>query len=113
MIVIYDCSPEDFDKHNIFHGNCPVVNGCDTPISSVIVNAQNGSRYLFTVFPRNARPSSGMGNDPFVDAAEYTSFPLPGTGKREGGEKTQSLHHFPSHLGTGLGSNPHDNVNLC
>jgi len=37
---------EDFDKHNIFHGNCPVVNGCDTPISSVIVNAQNGSRTI-------------------------------------------------------------------
>ena len=41
-----------------------------------------------------------MGNDPFVDAAESASFPLPGTGKREGGEITQPLHHFPSHLGT-------------
>ena len=30
-----------------------------------------------------------MGNDPFVDAAESVSFPLPGTGKREGGKKTQ------------------------
>ena len=30
-----------------------------------------------------------MGNDPFVDASESTSFPLPGTGKREGGEKMQ------------------------
>ena len=40
-----------------------------------------------------------MGNDPFVDAAESASFPLPGTGKRQGGEKTQPLHHFPSHLG--------------
>ena len=40
-----------------------------------------------------------MGNDPFVDAAESASFPLPGTGKREGGENMQPLHHFPSHLG--------------
>ena len=40
-----------------------------------------------------------MGNDPFVDAAESASFPLPGTGKREGGEKKQPLHRFPSHLG--------------
>ena len=40
-----------------------------------------------------------MGNDPFVDAAESASFPLPGTSKREGGEKMQPLHHFPSHLG--------------
>ena len=37
---------------------------------------------------------------PFVDAAESASFPLPGTGKREGGEKMQPLHHFPSHLGS-------------
>ena len=42
---------------------------------------------------------NGMGNDPFVGAAESASFPLPGTCKREGGEKTQPLHHFPSHLG--------------
>ena len=35
---------EDFDKHNIFHANCPVMDGCDTPVSAVIVNAQNGSR---------------------------------------------------------------------
>ena len=42
---------------------------------------------------------NGMGNDPFVDAAESASFPLPGTGKREGGEKTQPLHRFSSHLG--------------
>ena len=40
-----------------------------------------------------------MGNDLFADAAESTSFPLPCTGKREGGEKTQPLHLFPSHLG--------------
>ena len=40
-----------------------------------------------------------MGNDPFVDAAESASFPLAGTGKREGGEKTQPLHRFSSHLG--------------
>ena len=33
--------------------------------------------------------SNGMGKDPFVDAAESASFPLPGTSKREGGEKTQ------------------------
>ena len=33
---------------------------------------------------------NGMGNDPFVDAPESASlFLLPGTGKREGGEKTQ------------------------
>ena len=37
-------SLEDFDKHNIFHANCPVMDGCDTPVSAVIVNAQNGSR---------------------------------------------------------------------
>ena len=39
-----------------------------------------------------------MGNDPFVDAAEFTAFPLPGTGKREGGGKTQPLPtlHVPS-----------------
>ena len=37
-------SIEDFDKHNIFHDNCPVMDGCDTPVSAVIVNAQNGSR---------------------------------------------------------------------
>ena len=43
---------------------------------------------------------NGMGNDPFVDAAESASFPLPRTGKREGGEKTQPLHRFSSHLGT-------------
>ena len=43
---------------------------------------------------------NGLGNDLFVDAAESASFPLPGTGKREGGEKTQPLHHFPSHLGS-------------
>ena len=30
---------------------------------------------------------NGMGNDLFVDAAESASFPLPGTGKREGGKK--------------------------
>ena len=40
-----------------------------------------------------------MGNDPFVDAAESASFRLPGTGKREGGEKTQLLQRFTSHLG--------------
>ena len=40
-----------------------------------------------------------MGNDLFVDAAESASFPLPSTGKREGCNKTQPLHHFPSHLG--------------
>ena len=41
-----------------------------------------------------------MGNDPFVDAAESTSFPLPRTGKREeGGEKTQPLQRFTYHLG--------------
>ena len=34
---------------------------------------------------------------PFVEA-ESASFPLPGTGKGEGGEKTQPLHHFPSVL---------------
>ena len=43
-----------------------------------------------------------MGNDPFVDAAESASFPLPGTGKREGDEKMQPLQHFPSHLGRGI-----------
>ena len=43
---------------------------------------------------------NGMGNDPFVDAAESTSFHLPGTGKREGGEKMQPLHRFSSRLGT-------------
>ena len=43
---------------------------------------------------------NGMGSDLFVDAAESASFPLPGTGKREGGEKTQPLQHFLSHLGT-------------
>ena len=48
--------------------------------------------------PRFAVPN-GMGNDLFVDAAESASFPLPGTGKREGGEKTQPLHRFSSHLG--------------
>jgi len=37
---------EDFDKHNIFHDNCPVMDGCDTPVSAVIVNAQNGSRTI-------------------------------------------------------------------
>ena len=41
-----------------------------------------------------------MGNDPFVDVAESASFPLPLTGKREGGEKMQPLHRFWSHLGT-------------
>ena len=46
--------------------------------------------------------SNWMGNDPFVDAAESASFPLPGTGKWEGGEKTQPLHHFLSHLGSGI-----------
>ena len=40
-----------------------------------------------------------MGNDPFVDAAESASFPLPGIGKREGGEKRQPLLRFPSNLG--------------
>ena len=40
-----------------------------------------------------------MGNDPLVDPAESSSFPLPGTGKREGGEKTQPLHRFLSHMG--------------
>ena len=44
---------------------------------------------------------NGMGNDPFVDAAESAFFPLPGTRKREGGKKTQPLHHFPSHLNSG------------
>ena len=34
---------------------------------------------------------NGMGNDPFVDAAESASFPLPCTGKRSGGKKTQPL----------------------
>ena len=43
--------------------------------------------------------SNGLGNDLFVDAAESASFPLPGTGKREGGEKTQPLQRFTSHLG--------------
>ena len=33
--------------------------------------------------------ANGMGKDLFVDAAESASFPLPGTGKREGGNKTQ------------------------
>ena len=42
--------------------------------------------------------TNGMGNDLFVDAAESASFPLPGTGKREGGEKTQPFNHFESHL---------------
>ena len=42
---------------------------------------------------------NGMGNDLFVDAAESASFPLPGTGKREGGGKTQPLQRFTSHLG--------------
>ena len=41
-----------------------------------------------------------MGNDLFVDAAESASFPLPDARKREGGEKMQPLHRFPSHLGT-------------
>jgi len=41
---------------------------------------------------------SSPGNDPFVDAAESASFPLPGTGRTEGGEKTQPLHRFSSHL---------------
>ena len=40
-------------------------------------------------FSRCLKGSNGMGNDPFVDAAESASFPLPGTGKREGGKKTQ------------------------
>ena len=44
---------------------------------------------------------NGMGNDPFVDAAESAFFLLPGTRKREGGKKTQPLHHFPSHLNSG------------
>ena len=37
---------EDFDRHNIFHGNCPVMDGFDTPVSAVIVNAQSGSRTI-------------------------------------------------------------------
>ena len=37
-----------------------------------------------------------MGNDLFVDAAESASFPLPGTGKREGGEKIPPTLHVPS-----------------
>ena len=41
-----------------------------------------------------------MGNDLFDDAAESASFPLPGTGKREGGEKTQPLQRFMSHVGS-------------
>ena len=41
-----------------------------------------------------------MGNDPFVDAAESASFPLPNTGKREGSEKMQLVQCFTSHLGT-------------
>ena len=45
---------------------------------------------------------NGMGNDPFVDAAESASFPLPATGKREAGEKMQPLHHFSPHLGMDL-----------
>ena len=41
-----------------------------------------------------------MGNDPFVVAAESASLPLPGTGKRERGEKMQPLQRFTSHVGT-------------
>ena len=41
--------------------------------------------------------SNGMGNDPFVEAAESASFPLPVTGKREGGEKMQPFNRFASH----------------
>ena len=52
----------------------------------------------------NLRENNGMGNDLFVDAAESASFPLPGTGKREGDEKTQPLQCFTSHLGI-LGPN--------
>ena len=39
--------------------------------------------YLFfstAYFLVTAWPCNGMGNDPFVDAAESASFPLPGTG---------------------------------
>ena len=39
-----------------------------------------------------------MGNGPFIDSAEFASFPLSSTGKREGGEKMQPLHHFSSYL---------------
>ena len=45
VTIVNGWFPEDFDKHNISYGNCPVMDGCDTPVSSVIVNAQNGSRY--------------------------------------------------------------------
>ena len=38
---------------------------------------------------------NGMGNDPFVDAAESASFPLPVTGKREGGEKNATRLSLP------------------
>ena len=38
-----------------------------------------------------------MGNDPFVDGAVCASFPWPGTGKREGGEKTKPFNRFAFH----------------
>ena len=54
-----------------------------------------------------------MGNDTFVDAAESASFPLPGTGKREGGEKTQpSIASLPTLLLLFYTNKPNINPNL-
>jgi len=40
-----------------------------------------------------------MGNDAIVGNPNYASLPLRGTGKREGGKKTQPLEHSnPIHL---------------
>ena len=64
------------------------------------LNSVNGViRYVVWEMSPISIKNNRMGNDPFVDAAESASFPLPGTGKREGGEKTQPLQCFTFHLG--------------
>ena len=49
--------------------------------------------------------SNEMGNDPFVDAAESASFPLPGTVKREGGRRENATS--PSLLVPSVDFGPH------
>jgi len=68
---------------------------------SPLAAGASSSNLAFAFFDMSAIPykCNRMGNDPFVDAAESASFPLPGTGKREGGKKMQPLHHISSHLG--------------
>ena len=54
--------------------------------------------YHITLVPRVHSDCTETGLDAIERLRFLASFPLPGTGKREGGEKTQPFSHFPSHL---------------